>query len=362
MRSSKQKLYDNFYYGFERWLTARYEDARARRRVRGVKFPRAFYDNYKNVVRPYWAQFGVRSKLHWVKSNYLLNGSLDPRYIPNDLYIEKIVPHLNPLSSVATLTDKNLNSLLFPDAARPATAFKHMSGQYCREDFSPLTRAEAAALLLPEQGYVIKPARDSSEGMDVRFFTTADDIGAMMDRYAGTDYIVQAAVRQHPALAALNPSSVNTLRFVTLLSGGETHLLSAILRVGAPGSRVDNIGAGGYQLTFRPDGTLTEVAYTVANGKPVFLRDRIGDIPFAGREIPGYHEARDMVLALAARTPHLRFIAWDIAIDEQARPVLIEFNASIPGQNQETCGPTFGELTDDVLTEVFGRKESHDAA
>ncbi|MGM9615747.1 MAG: sugar-transfer associated ATP-grasp domain-containing protein [Oscillospiraceae bacterium] len=356
MRSSRQKLYDDFYYGFERWLVVLFEDFRARKRVRKIQFSPEFYTNFKNVVRPYWAQFGVRPKLCRIKDNYLLHHSLDPRYIPGDLYLRKIIPHFNPLDSVNTLTDKNLNSLLYPAAPRPATAFKHMSGQYCLDDFTPVTRAEAIARIAPGQGYVIKPSRDSSEGMDVRFFTAEDDLDELLNRFRGADYIVQEAVRQHPVLASLNDSSVNTLRFVTLLFQGKAHLLSAILRVGAPGSRVDNIGAGGYQLTFRPDGTLTDVAYTIVHGKPVFLREQIGDIRFAGMAIPGFHEARELVLSLAAQTPHLKLIAWDIAIDEQARPVLIEFNASMPGQNQETCGPTFGDLTDDVLAEVFGKK------
>lgn len=358
MRSSRQKLYDDFYYGFERWLVVTFEDFRARKRVRGVRFDPEFYSYFKNVVRPYWAQFGVRPKLSRVKDNYLLHHTLDPRYITGDIYLRKIIPHFNPLDSVNTLTDKNLNSLLYPDAPRPATAFKHMSGQYCLEDFTPVTRDEAIALLLPEQGYVIKPSRDSSEGMDVRFFTTEDNIDDLLRRYRNADYIVQEAVRQHPVLASLNASSVNTLRFVTLQFRGKVHLLSAILRVGAPGSRVDNIGAGGFQLTFRPDGTLTDTAYTIVDGKSVFLKKQIGDVRFAGMEIPSFSEARELVLSLAARTPHLRLIAWDIAIDEQAQPVLIEFNASMPGQNQETCGPTFGDLTDDVLAEVFGKKST----
>ncbi len=356
MRSSRQKLYDSFYYNFERWLVVVFEDFRACKRVRGIQFSPAFYDNFRNVIRPYWAQFGVRLKLCRVKDNYLLHHSFDPRYITGDIYLRRIIPHFNPLDSVNTLTDKNLNSLLYPGARRPGTAFKHMSGQYCLDDFTPITRGEALARIEPGRGYVIKPARDSSEGMDVRFFTAEDEIGGLLDRYRGTDYIVQEAIRQHPVLASLNESSVNTLRFVTLLFQGKAHLLSAILRIGAPGSRVDNIGAGGYQLTFRPDGTLTDTAYTIADGKSVFLRDQIGGIHFAGMEIPAFREARDMVLSLAVRTPHLRLIAWDVAIDEQARPVLIEFNASMPGQNQETCGPTFGELTDDVLAEVFGKK------
>lgn len=358
MRSARQKLYDDFYYNFERRLVAVFENFRVLRRTAGQRFDPAVKKAFREEIRPYWARFGVRAKLRWVKDNYLVNGSLDPRYIPNDLYITKIVPHFNPLDSVNTLTDKNLTDLLYPDMKQPETVFRHMSGTYCLRDFSPISREEALALLEPGMACVIKPARDSSEGMDVCFFTDPAQGAALADRYAGIDYIVQKAIRQHPGTAALNGSSVNTLRLVTLLFRGEARLLSAILRAGSPGSQVDNIGAGGWQYTIRPDGTLTDTAYASRNGRPVFVKERHGELVFAGRAIPAFDRVRDTALALAARTPHLKLIAWDFAVDENGDVVLIELNASMPGQNQETCGPTFGDLTDRVLAEVFGKDGS----
>ena len=40
-------------------------------------------------------------------------------------------------------------------------------------------------------------------------------------------------------------------------------------------------------------------------------------------------------------------------MDKTGDPVLIEFNVHVPGQNQEICGPTFADLTEEVLAEVF---------
>ena len=358
MRSAKQQLYDSFYYNFERWLTAVYENFRVLKRVRGQRCGPDFEQAFKTVIRPYWAQFGVRAKRRWAKERYLLNDSTDPRYIPNDLYITKIVPHFNPLPSVNTLTDKNLNSLLFPDVKRPETAFKHMSGSYCREDFTPLTRDEAISLLEEGSRYVIKPARDTSEGMGVKLFTGPEEGAALADSYADIDYLVQRAVVQHPALAALNESSVNTIRLVTLLFRGKPYILSSILRVGGHGSTVDNIGSGGYQCNIGPDGTLLKLAFTRRSGKVEYVEENADGLRFEGYPIPSFEKAKEFVLTLAARTPHLRLIAWDLSIDENGDVVLIEFNASMPGQNQRTCGPTFGDLTDDVLAEVFTKQKT----
>ena len=50
----------------------------------------------------------------------------------------------------------------------------------------------------------------------------------------------------------------------------------------------------------------------------------------------------------------LETVVRDIAIDEMGDPVVIEYNIR-PEQNQMTCGPTFGEMTDEILSEVFAK-------
>ena len=53
--------------------------------------------------------------------------------------------------------------------------------------------------------------------------------------------------------------------------------------------------------------------------------------------------------------PYFDLIGWDFAVDEDGEPVFIEFNV-MPEQNQISCGPSFGKLTDEVLAAVFGGK------
>lgn len=356
MRTPRQQLYDKFYYNFERWIFAAFQNARAFKRVTGKKFSREFYKTYRTVIRPYWKQFGVRSSLLWVKDNYLITGDLDPRYIPYDLYITKILPHFNPLIFTAPLSDKNLSTSLYPQAKHPETVFKYMSGQHCLEDYTPISFQDALARIEPEGRYVVKPSRDSSEGKGVRFFTGGEDAAALLASYRGIDYIVQRAVVQHPDIAALNPTSVNTIRIITLLFHGKATVLSAILRVGSPGSQVDNMGAGGLCFPIHPDGAIETVACAYRDGRVAFI-DRTGDPLYEGYRVPSYDRVSAAAAALAEKTPHIKYIAWDFAVDDAGDPVLIEFNISIPGQNQENCGPTFGDLTDQVLAEVFGKKE-----
>jgi hypothetical protein len=55
------------------------------------------------------------------------------------------------------------------------------------------------------------------------------------------------------------------------------------------------------------------------------------------------------------RLAHFRFIGWDLTLDKDGDPVLIEFNLSpgtICGQ-LSTCTPIFGDMTDRVLEDFF---------
>ena len=358
MRTKLQQLYDRFYYGFERWLVARSEIKNCKKRLSGQTVGREFHDEWRRVIRPYWQRYGARPNKCWAQEIYLITGSADPRYLPMDVYSQRILPYFNDPAFVRPLADKNLNSLMYPGIKRPETVYKYMTGQYCADDFSPITQEEAVARLTQTEHAFLKPSRFSAEGQDIRslrFPRDTEELPDILRRYAGLDYIVQRAVIQHPALAELNASSVNTLRVITLRFRGEVRILSAILRVGAAGSDIDNIGAGGYQCPVAPDGSLGERAYTHRSGQHAYV-DRTADgVIFAGRTVPSFDRVRETVIRLARTTPHLGYIAWDIAIDEEGDPVLIEFNAHVPGQNQATCGPTFGELTDEVLSEVFGK-------
>lgn len=359
MRTKKQQLYDDLYYGFERWLIIWYTNREYRQKIRGKKFGKDFYRAYRESIRPYWARYGVKPNLLYVKYYYMLTGSTDPRYIPDDLLARDIIPHFNPQVFVVPLADKNLNSLIYPQVKRPETVFKSMNGTYCEDDFTPITEEEAVRRLRSAGHVFLKPSRNTSKGDDVLSFRGSSDesvIRELMKKYSCTDHIVQRAVKQHPDLAALNASSVNTIRLITLVFRGKPRLLSAILRIGNAGSDVDNIGAGGYQCSIRPDGTLDEIAYTSVDGGDDFVTESRSGLRFGGVKVPCYEKVRDTALALAEKTPYHHYVAWDFAVDEAGDPVLIEYNVHVPGQNQETSGPTFGDITEEVLGEVYGRR------
>ena len=55
--------------------------------------------------------------------------------------------------------------------------------------------------------------------------------------------------------------------------------------------------------------------------------------------------------------PFFKLMAWDIAIDEDGEPTLIEFNMT-PDLSQSAYGPAFGDYTDIILKEAMSRNNT----
>lgn len=355
MRTKAQQSYDRLYHGLELRIFQFYRNLHKYQATRNLKYGRDFQKAYKTEILPYWKKYGIRPKRCWYKFFYHVTGELNPRFIPDDIHHRYIIPYFDDIEYIRPLEDKNLHSVLFRNVLRPETVFKYSSCCFCNDDFSPISREEALSRCRQPGRYIVKPTRDTGEGMNIRFFSGEDDpqtIAALLENYKSVDYIVQKALTQHPALAALNPTSVNTIRVVTMVHHETAYILSAILRIGGTGSLVDNISQGGYQAVIRPDGTLEKRAYTHQGGKDAHVEQTASGIPFEGFTVPHWAEVRKTALDLAMRLPHLRLIGWDFMINEQGQVVMIEFNCDF-GQNQENCGPTFGDMTDEILDEIF---------
>lgn len=363
MKSDLRAVYDGLYIRIDTKQQA-LAAARANRKYARTLAPLpALNGEYRSVVRPYWKPYrvavpGKYSFRLFARAEKGEGGHIDPRYIPDDLWYDRILPHYNDLLFARALQDKCLLNVLFPEFRRPVTVVKCIAGVFYDDGLRLLTREEAIARVPGHGRVIVKLSVGSSQGRGIRFFDSDSLTPAEIDgifREYGRDFIVQEKLRQHEVMAALNPGSLNTVRILTFLHGDRVHVLNAILRVGGSDSEVDNVSRGGFQCTVLPDGRLAPYAATKRSGAWVPADTCATGVRFADVTVPGFAAARQAVCAAAARMSHFKIIGWDIGIDDDGTPTLIEYNV-MPEQNQMTCGPTFGDLTEAVLTEVFGRR------
>ena len=136
--------------------------------------------------------------------------------------------------------------------------------------------------------------------------------------------ILEEIVVQHPAMASLCPTSVNTCRIATLLGDKQQGIVYAFLRIGN-GKVMDNVDCGGMAARIDLDsGTLLTVGADKAGNR--YAKHPITGTDIVGFKIPYWEEAKEMCLKAAQIVPQLRFVAWDVAITEQG-PTFIEGNS-----------------------------------
>lgn len=137
--------------------------------------------------------------------------------------------------------------------------------------------------------------------------------------------VLQQRVVQHPALAALHPHSVNTLRVITVRDEHGTRTFSRpLFRIGFGGRVVDNGGAGGIQVFVDTDsGRLRGPGWKLRGG--TVARHPDTGIALDGYEIPHFARAAELAVQLHRDLPGLHTVGWDLAITESG-PVFLEGN------------------------------------
>ena len=170
------------------------------------------------------------------------------------------------------------------------------------------------------------------------------------------DVIVQAVVKQHASLAALHKNSLNTIRIMTIILNDEVRVLSRIVRMGVNGNKVDNVSSGGLSCGMNSQGQLNEFAF-YDNGIKASTHPQ-GAV-FKECKIENIDKCEELVKDLANRIIGFsKLVSWDMSISESGEPILIEANLYVGGLDfhQMNNGPIFGDLTDDILKEVFFKK------
>lgn len=350
------KLFDNFIKIIklnEQALRSRRE---TKKKLKKIKNDYIFSKSqYKKIILPYWKQYGIKPKYYWYKLYCLSPEKIDCKYIPNDMWYKNILPHYNNILLRKAYVDKNFQDTLFPKVNRPVSVGKFIDGVYYDNKNNMISIDKLAEICKAYTNLIIKPAIDSGSGRGIKFLDyniMSEETIYNIIKSFDVDFIIQEVASQHNDLKKLNETSLNTIRVLSFFHDNKVIILSTVIRIGGPNNKVDNIGAGGIQCGIDSNGYLFNKA---SNSKRQWVDRLPNGIKFSDVKIPSYDKIIDLVKKEHRKLPHFRIIGWDIGVDNNETPILIEFNIH-PAQNQMTCGPTFGSLTDVVLDEVFNRK------
>jgi hypothetical protein len=351
-----ERLCRSLYQNVDLYMEAKNARKRCKQQIETINGGyRGSIELFRSKVLPFWEKYNIKPDKMWYDLYCFKNEKYDPRYIPEDLYWQKIYPAFNRPGFRHAYTDKCSYNRLFPYLKQPRTILRNSNNSFYDGSGNIISFSKAKSILESENCFVIKPAIYSGEGVDIFFYEKDNcpdmDFQKLMESY-GSDYIVQEVITQHEVLANIHSASLNTIRVISFLFGGEVHISSSILRMGMGGSRLDNVSAGGIACPVKPDGSLEAKGI---NKLSQWTEKHPGGTVFGKIKIPSYDRVISLIRRAHMDTPHFRIIGWDFAVDEAGDPVFIEYNGA-PGMNQVSCGPLFGELTESVLDTIFLNK------
>lgn len=325
-----------------------------------IKRTRSLHGGYKGTraeykaVRAFWKKYHKHPKLMWFRMYSDGKDKLDPRYIPLSMWYTTILPYFNNVTMGRAYVDKCGYDIIYKDLNMPETIVKNVAGRYYGPNQTLISRDEAIQICISQDSFIAKCATGSFGGHGICVLI-GDEISKTSVENTFNEleknFVIQKLVKQHPDLKAINASSLNTLRVMSFFFNDEVHILSSQLRMGSGDARVDNFSSGGYACNIEPDGRLSEKAvcqdgWATAHPNGIAFKDVV---------VPSYDKVVQIIKEEHKKIPYMNIIGWDFGIDESGTPVFIEMNEG-PQDNQNGSGPTFGDMTEMVLDEVFIHK------
>lgn len=284
-------------------------------------------------------------------------GIFDLKYIPDDIYYCYIDPYFNKWDKALVIDNKCLYPRLFAGVRQPEMVLTRVNGIWTDSDGVLCNKEKIKYIVKANEELVIKQANESEGGKNIFFISGENITDKFFDdcKEIKNDIVVQKVIKQHKEIAKLNSSSINTIRILSMLSEDGVKIYSAIIRMGINGSRVDNVCSGGVTCGIDENGRLKGVAYTAAGEK--FTTHPSSGVKFDTVTVPSFDKACELVRKIHPSFSDFRLVSWDIAITEDAEPLLIEANFRY-GEldfHQLNNGPVFGDDTEKILNKVFGK-------
>ena len=310
-------------------------------------------DYYQDLV-------GYKVPTNWHRYFYARTGIFSKKYIPTSLYRLELTGRLNQLPWCVPFSDKNLNDIVLPNMKQPHIYLKNRNG-YFYVDNKAVSLDDAVSKCGDIGAVIIKPTL-ASHGNGVKILHikngVVDEEGTKLkDLLAdyGKNFLIQDLVKQHPSMSALNPESINTIRVVTYRKSMEVFVLYAAIRIGRKGQIIDNESAGGISAKINLDGTICKFAYGAPGQDKIEISD--SGVKLDGYQVPSFDKVIAVVKEQHLNLPFQDLVGWDICIDEEGDPIMLEWNTT-PELSQSAVGPAFGDYTEMVIKDAMSRPNS----
>lgn len=300
--------------------------------------------NKKRQIKKYSRQvYGSSSYWPWLALYTEIRGEFKKGWIPQDYYRFTLLKKYNPEIAIQVSEYKTLDYLLFPDfALKPL--FMKIKGNFYSADGDLVNLSEIRNVLNNFGNDLVIKESHGWQGKQISFIHSKD---FSVNQFSeNNNFVAQPVLEQHKILRDVHPSSLNTIRVFTYLKDdGTPNLKFAVLRFGIDGSRVDNTSSGGGFTYINQNGYCEKWGYKTLGFK-IGTKHPNTNIDFNSIKIPNYAEVLSKCLKSHKKFPYAKFVGWDVAVDIEGIPILIEWNTNTPTLwlSEALIGPLWEEL------------------
>lgn len=215
--------------------------------------------------------------------------------------------------------NKPKNQIIFDDKGNTYKVFK----KYYHRDLVEVLKwtdeekAEFEKFVEKHPRFIIKPF-SGANGVGIRIVDLAEEgpfeklCDALRAEFKG-GFVAEELIVQAKELSAVNASSVNTMRVITIRMNDRVEVLPCVWRVGQGGKCVDNGGSGGIFCALDDNGVVISTADEKGRSYEIHPDSKI---PLIGFQVPRYQEAKEFAKELTTVVPDNRYCGWDIALTE----------------------------------------------
>lgn len=228
------------------------------------------------------------------------------------------------------IIDKTFNTpngnRIFNDKA----TFNKMFSQYINRDWLYVKEAtfEEFCLFCEKNNVFFAKSVDGWFGIGARVISVDKNtnLEQLYNELADHKMIIEQLIHQHKEMDEFNSTSVNTLRVVTVLRpNGSVEIVTADLRVGRLGKTSDNFHNNGIAALIDIDSGIVYTTGVDKIGKRYVLHPDSGK-QIVGFKVPFWEKIQEITKSAAKVVKDVRYVGWDVAIDEDGHVLIIEGN------------------------------------
>jgi len=285
--------------------------------------------------------FGGKEYAPWLYFFSLCQGGFKEGWIPLNFYSKYVLPDasLVRVSSVKTFSNVVFKTEAFPDVGY------YLYGKFYNRDFSPLTFEEFKRKVARSFEKIFVKEDNSLRGMHIHIFD-CEELSEEDFEPLG-NCVIQYPVEQHQFFSDVISGPTAAIRVITVrnLRGAIEHRAS-YLKFGRIGHQWYKTTAGIWVAVIDDVGRLSSSCF--GSGYQKFNAHPDTQVGFEAKIVPSHKEVVELSIRLHRTVPHFPIIGWDIAVDCDGNPIVLEWNAGAPHPDirfsEASIGPCFTGL------------------